>query len=299
MKRNYYIAFFFFVAAFASCKDNELFEQEMYKNEVALISSDYHNTFEEIVPLTGEEVIGYIAASAGGTHAPSKDLIIELTEDQEPLDLYNWALFDADETLYAKLLPKDKYEIESYTIRIPAGERTGRTPVKILPDGLSPDSTYFIALKASDASGIELNAKKKTILYQVVVQNDYASQADDVFYSMRGLGDGMVTAGNKKMFPLTQNSVRIVAGTENFEPNVDAINKTSIILQVNEDNSVTIKPYKDILINQLDNDPQYPNVFREETLFGRTYNVFLLSYAYTLNGVTKVMKEELRLEVTK
>ena len=33
---------------------------------------------------------------------------------------------------------------------------------------------------------------------------------------MTGLADGMATAGNKKMFPLTHNSVRVIAGTESF-----------------------------------------------------------------------------------
>ena len=42
---------------------------------------------------------------------------------------------------------------------------------------------------------------------------------------MTGLADGMATAGNKKMFPLTHNSVRVIAGTESFESNVDHINK--------------------------------------------------------------------------
>ena len=33
--------------ALSSCNDDALFEKEMYKNVVALISSDYYNTFEE------------------------------------------------------------------------------------------------------------------------------------------------------------------------------------------------------------------------------------------------------------
>ena len=69
---------------------------------------------------------------------------------------------------------------------------------------------------------------------------------------MTGLADGMATAGNKKMFPLTHNSVRVIAGTESFESNVDHINKTAIILQVEENNHVTIKPYKDIEVTQID-----------------------------------------------
>ena len=298
MKRKY-ITMLALATALTSCKDNEMFEKEMYKNEIALISSSYYNTFQEIVPLTGEEVTGYIAASAGGTHSPVKDMVIQLEEDDAQLDIYNRSLFDADEELYAKLLPKDKYEILDYKILIKAGERTGRTMVKLHPDGLSPDSTYFIELKASDVSGAEINSKKNSILYQVLIKNDYASQVENTFYSMTGLTNDRVTAGNKKLFPLTGNSVRVIAGTESFESKVEHINKTSIILEVGADNSITIKPYKDIMVTQLDGDARYPNVFKVEESFGRKFNVFLLSYEYVVNGTTQHMQEELRIEINR
>ena len=169
--------------------------------------------------------------------------------------------------------------------------------IRIRPEGLSPDSTYFVGLKATDISGVEINESKNTILYQILIKNDYATQGENVYYSMTGLADGMATAGNKKMFPLTHNRVRVIAGTESFESNVDHINKTAIILQVEENNHVTIKPYKDIEVTQIDGDSKYPNTFKVEESFGHTYNVFLLSYRYTKDGKSKVMQEELRLEI--
>lgn len=293
-----YIAMLALTTVFASCNDDAVFEKEMYKNEVALISSDYHNTFQEVVHLTGEEeIIGYIAASTGGTHAPDKNLVIRLEEDPEPLAAYNWSLYDADETLYAKLLPADKYEIADYHIQINAGERTGRTLIKLRPEGLSPDSSYFIGLRATDVSGVELNPKKSTMLYQVLLQNDYASQADNSVYTMTGLINDMVSAANKQLFPLTHNSVRMIAGNETFESTEESIAKKSIILEVDDDKKVKIKPYKDIQVVQLDNDPQYPNIFRVEEAFGRRTNVFLLKYEYTIGGVTNVMQERVELEI--
>lgn len=297
MKRRY-IAMMALVGMLSSCKDNELFEKEMYKNVVALISSSYHNTFQEVVPLTGGETLGYIAASVGGTHLPTSDLVIELAEDQEPLDTYNRSLFDLDEKLYAKLLPREKYKIEDYKIQIKAGERTGKTQVKLLVDGLSPDSTYFIALKASEVGAVEINEKKKTILYQIQIKNAYASQASDAFYTMAGSANDIVTAGNKKLYPLTKNSVRVVAGNESFENSEAAIAKTSMILEVGADNKVTIKPYKDLQIKQLEGDERYPNTYHLEESFGRKFHVFNLKYEYQVGETPIVMQEELRLEVT-
>ena len=279
MKRDF-ITILALMTALSSCNDDALFEKEMYKNVVALISSDYYNTFEEVVTLspTGEEATGYIAACTGGTHAPKQDMVIGLEEDLTSLEFYNRSLYDVDEACYAKFLSSDKYEIVDYKIQINAGERTGRTMIKIRPEGLSPDSTYFVGLKATDISGVEINESKNTILYQILIKNDYATQGENVYYSMTGLADGMATAGNKKMFPLTHN-------------------KTAIILQVEENNHVTIKPYKDIEVTQIDGDSKYPNTFKVEESFGHTYNVFLLSYRYTKDGKSKVMQEELRLEI--
>ena len=82
MKRDF-ITILALMRALSSCKDDALFEKEMYKNVVALISSDYYNTFEEVVTLspTGEEATGYIAACTGGTHAPKQNMVIGLEED--------------------------------------------------------------------------------------------------------------------------------------------------------------------------------------------------------------------------
>lgn len=194
-------------------------------------------------------------------------------------------------------MPEDKYEIVDYNIQINAGERTGKTMIKLRPQGLSPDSSYFIGLRATAVSGVELNPAKNTMLYQVLLKNDYASQADNSIYTMTGLANDMATAANKQLFPLTYNSVRMVAGNETFESTEAAIAKTSLILEVDEDNNVTIKPYGDLDVVQLNNDPHYPNTFMVEEAFGRRMNVFLLSYEYTIDGTTKVMKERVEMQV--
>lgn len=297
MKRKY-IAVLALATVLTSCKDNEVFEKEMYKNEVSLISSENHNVFQEIMHLTGDEIIGYVAASAGGTLAPDKDLIIGLEEDPEPLAEYNWSNFDAAEELYARLVPTDKYEILDDKIVIKAGERTGRTMIKLRPEGLSPDSTYFIGLKATDRSGVEINPKKSTMLYQVSLQNDYASQTKNSMYTMTGIKDDVIpVAANKQLFPLTHNRVRMIAGNELYESKVPQIEKTSLILEMDEFNHVTIKPYRDIKIVQLDNDPRYPNVFQVEESFGNKTNVFLLSYQYSLDGGVTYYKMKERVEM--
>lgn len=282
---------------FVSCNDKEIFEQEMYKSVVALISSSYHNNFDEILPLTGEEVTGYISASVGGLYPPEKDLTINLEEENTPFDRYNWSLYDADTKLYAKLLPKDKYEIPDYKMVIKAGERTGRISIKIRPDGLSPDSTYFISLQMVDDEAVEINTKKNNVLYKVLIYNQFASQATNSFYSMTGLQNGAITAASKRLFPLTKNSVRVIAGTESYASNETSIANTSMILEIDSDNKVIIRPYKNLNLIQIDGNTRYPNTFFVEEFYGRKFNVFLLNYKYTIGNTTVEMQEELRMEV--
>lgn len=298
MKKKYIFSFACLIF-FIGCNDDEIFEKEMHKNEIALISSTNHNIFQEVIHLTGEsEISAYIAASTGGTHAPDRDLVIGLEEDDQPLAAYNWSQFDADERLYAKLLPKDKYEILDYQITILAGERTGRTLINIRPEGLSPDSSYFVGLRATNISDADLNPKKTTLLYQVLIKNDYASQSENSLYTMTGSINGSATAANKQLFPLSYNRTRMIAGNETFQSTEESIAKSSIVLEVDENDNVLIKPYKDIQVRQLDGDPDFPNVFRVEEAYGRSINVFLLSYEYKIGDVTNVMKERVEMQIT-
>ena len=64
--------------------------------------------------------------------------------------------------------------------------------IKIRPEGLSPDSTYFVGLKATDISGVEINESKNTILYQILIKNDYATQGEKrlLFNDRSGRRDG-------------------------------------------------------------------------------------------------------------
>lgn len=280
-----------------SCNDDAIFDKEMYKHVVSLVSSQDYNIFKEIVPLTDSVTDGYIAASCGGTIATDKDITLNLSEDTDPLDFYNWSLFDADETQYAQLLPKSAYTIDNYQITIHKGTRSGKTEVKIDPTGLSPDSTYFIALKIDSSGDYELNDTKNTILYQVLLENAYASQDDQTLYQMTGLIDSVVTAGTIKMLPLSKTKVRIMAGTQAFQAKLDVIDAGAIVLDIQADGHVNITPYKDILVTPLDN-PDYPNTFRQETdKFGRTYNIFSLAYEYTIGTKTRQMYENLTLEL--
>jgi hypothetical protein len=286
--------------AITACDRDEVFEREQYKNVFALISES-DNVSRKFHKL-GEESTGYIAASLGGTNPTTKDIMINLVEDKSLINTYNKTNYDVDVTKYVLPLPEDKYDIESYQFTIPAGKISGRLPIRIRPDGLSPDSAYFIALRVESHSAYEVNPEKSFILYRVRSKNYWAQADGNTIYNMRaklrvqGSSSELEMPGTKVMHPITRNKVRIMAGNETYEPDINVFNKFAIVLEIGQDNKVTVSPYKNVEVTQVDGDTDFPNIFKIEDDGFKTYKTFLLRYNYKSGNSIYEMKEELRLE---
>ncbi len=281
-----------------ACNTNVIFEKELYKKVIALISSDNYNILEDAQELSGKENLTFIAVSCGGTDAAETDVRVTLIPDKAPLNAYNRGMFDADESLYAKTLPESKYDIDDYHIIIPKGERTGKLNIRIRPDGLSPDSVYFIPLSIGALSAYEVNPQKSNILYRVLIKNFYAEQKPSgyTYYTMNGFLNGAAAQATKPLQPISKNEVRMMAG--NLQPIADIAQyeKGAIILKILSDNKVEISAYKDLEVFQ-DDDPNYPNIFKIEIDdWGKKFKVFLLAYSYMDGGNLREMREELRLQ---
>jgi hypothetical protein len=295
-----------FLAGIVACDENKQYEAELYKKVFAIVSSDNYNVFEKEHDLDEAESTGYISVSIGGTNPTETDVNITLVEDVNLFNRYNRGTHDVAIDKYARLLPAKHYTIESYDMTIPAGKREARLPIKIRPEGLSPDSTYLISLKIKDYSHYEVNPDKADILYRVLIKNYYAVQkSPGTTYNMKGKLDDGTILGTKRMFPLTRNSVRIMAGNPTeaaaVPDNPDVVAKWSITLEIADNGHVTIKPFKNgrIQVEQLDDDdPEYPNKFYIEDDGFYTYKSFLLHYKYKVEGDNEEheVKEELRLE---
>jgi len=283
------------LAAFSACDEYGIFEREQYKNVFAILSDDGYNIFQVNYNLEKGSDIGYISAAVGGTVPTTEDINIELVEDPTLVDNYNQALYDVQLWEYARMLPKYMYKISSMSIRIPAGERTGRTAIEVTPEGLSPDSTYFIPLRVKSYSSGEINPSKNTILYQVRIKNRWAANGGTT-YSLRGMRNGANISGTQRLDPIGKNSVRVFAGTEAFSSDMEKIHANAIILSIADNGKVTIKPYRALDVKQIDDDPVYPNRYFVENDGFRTYRTFLLCYDYTLANTTYRMQQELRLQ---
>ncbi len=294
------IASIFMLISFAltSCNRDEVFEREQYKNVFALISAEDNvsNNFHEL----GVETIGYVAASLGGTKPTTKDIIINLVEDKSLIDKFNKSNFDVDATKYYRYLPTKYYDIDNYQFVIHANEISGKLPIRIRTEGLSPDSSYMIALRIESHSAYESNPDKNYILYRIRTQNNWAKSDGTTTYNLLAKrnesGTTVSLTGSKVMHPVSKNKVRIMAGDMIYEPNINVFNKSAIILEILENNKVQISSYKNLEITQIDGDVYYSNIYKIVNDGYKTYKVFLIRYNYVSEGKTYEMSEELKLE---
>jgi hypothetical protein len=292
-----------FLTGIASCNEDRIFEREQYKVVFALVSDDdTYNVFKVEHDLEESESVGYVTASCGGTNPTDKDINVTMVQDIEPFDKYNKGNFDVETEKFAQRLPAGNFDIDSYNFSIPAGSRDGRMAIRIRPAGLSPDSVYFIPLRVDSYSAYEINPAKSDILYQVGIKNRYAtatvtSQSTGTNYTLRGTRNGVNVMGVKQMHPVSGNSVRIVAGIEGFKSEADFINVNCIVLTIGENGKISISPFKTVEVEQIDDDPDYPNIFRINDDGYNAYKEFLLSYKYTIGTTTYTMKEELRIKL--
>jgi hypothetical protein len=294
---------FLFACSFFACNNNEVFEKEQYKNVFAIVSGT-DNVVTWVHDLRAPESQGYVAASLGGTNPSTKDINVTLVEDVSLIDNYNNVIYDVNTMKYIQPLPSSKYTIDNLSLTIPAGEVTASIPVKIRPAGLSPDSAYFIALKVDSYSAYEVNPDKDFILYRVQIKNWWSVTGGTV-YNQRGniiaagsTGNPVQVFGTKRLFPMTPTKVRLLAGTElNDASTAHVYDWYSMEMEIGNDNNITLKPYKDVVMTQINGDPDFPNkVFLEDDGF-KTYKTFLLYYSYKSSGGTIYnIKEELRLE---
>jgi hypothetical protein len=285
------------VAGIVACDESKQFEEELYKHVFAIISSDSCNIFEDEYDLEKVEASGFIAVSMGGTTLTDKDLRITLEIDSSLLDRFNSNTYENPKQ-YVRFVPSDKYTIESFDLTLPAGSRIARLPLNIRPEGLSPDSIYMIPLRVKAYSAYEINPDKSDVLYSVRIKNSYATlKPSGSIYTMTYHEGNVVSEGKKRLFPLTANSVRMMAGVMPYVADPDLISKGSVKLEIDGDGNVSINPVDPLWLSvtKLEGDDAYTNQF---FIDDNGYKTFRLYYEYKTedNPDPKTVREELKLE---
>jgi hypothetical protein len=264
MKKYIYILICILIAGLTACNEENYSEKENYKYVVYLLSKENYNVYSEVYALNdGNEVTGYFSVGCGGSLSNPEEIIVNLEPDTILLKNYNKSNFDIDVSKYARLLPASKYRIETNQVIFPAANKDHyvKVAVTVKPDGLSPDSTYFVPVAIKSVSRYEVNPEKYSLLFRVALQNYYAEQLTSTYYQLKGTvldpitGDAIGTLSSTKLArPLTKNSIRIYAGNEvqTASSTVADIKKYSVVLTVDANKKVQITPYGSIQVEQLD-----------------------------------------------
>jgi hypothetical protein len=265
---------------FAACEE-DLLNEEHYKPMIYMKSGD-NNIFSYPHEMNDAVSTGYMTIGSGGSMPLKNDVAVKIEMDEESLNLYNYRFFGDETDKYARLLPQERFVIPSYDIILKAGDAAATTffPIEIDVNGLSPDTTYMVPVRIQSASGYEMNEEKRFVLYRIELGNAYSSHTSRM-YKMRGTKhqEGGIKSNittNKTLVPLSRNQVRLFPENLTSSTSLQTIRDRAIVLVINDDQTVRLKPFKNIEIEPLD-----------ECTYDPEEKVFTINYRYRLPGETK------------
>lgn len=273
------------------------FNQEMGQKTVCIISNS-DLVYTGMHDLNQIESTGYISVNCGGSLHIDRDVEVVFEYAPDVLSEYNRIKYDIDESKYAKELSPQYYSISrlGVTLEANSSDTYSVMPIQVKPEGLSPDSIYFIPLRIKSSSAYSINPDKCQVLYQIQMKNLYARTDQATIYNASGKlqKEGEIereAAASQTFHPLTKNSFRIFAGIKGHEKNEEVINKNGIIVTVNEDNSLTMKPYNKNYIEVASLDSERPNYYGNYELSdvygGKKRQRFNFKYKYRFKGESK------------
>lgn len=304
---------------FSACTSYD-FGVEQYKNEINLLSNSSLMYDRQVASMKTAGDTIFIVAGVSGTLAPTQPFNVALVEYDSLFNLYNKSNFDIEVSRFAKKLPKNCYTIPQLQRQIPTGEFQTKFPIHLRNlDKLSPDTVYLLDYKIDPIKSSAYNRAKAEVLLRVYMENEFATTKTNTFYNYTSSyvtvdgGTPMRPTNANQMFPLGQDSVRMLAGNETFgdyKTALSKINNMSIRVVVGNKTSqnpearyVKIEPYRTIDVVQMPPFEIYDNTYLINIIStpdGRKtyYKEFRLHYKYRLtpSASYKEVKAILRME---
>ncbi|WP_106831598.1 BT_3044 domain-containing protein [Parabacteroides pacaensis] len=292
MKKIKIAVAFLCLVALVSCEGYGMFEDELYEKIVYVLAKEDNRVFSEVHSLDSAVTTGNVIVLVSGSNQITEPITIEFEFDPQALDEYNQKMFGVEEEKFLDPLSPSHYEIPSMTVTVDPSDIPARAylPIRIKPEGLSPDSTYFIPLKIKSASIDSIAGEYNDVMYRVYIKNQYADQQEQTLYSMRGerTDPGKTPYAimtNKTVLPISKNKIRTTVDQKAFESKMEVINTSCMVIEVKADNSLAITPFNSgyMEIEMVDKDGY--NQYKADS--AGNYR-FYLSYRYrTRSAVDK------------
>jgi len=238
-----------------SCEKN-LLDKEQYHN-VIYLKSDGNNIFSYTHMMNDSVSRGFLTVGSGGSMPLTADIVVTVELDTVRLNRYNFRNFGLDYAKYVQLVDSSLYVLPSRQIILKKGDPNMTTffPIEIDANTLSPDTVYMIPFRIVDADGVEVNPQKNFVFYKPELANGYSSPKSRS-YRMKGTrqtSDGLVSSMTitKNLLPLAHNRVRLFPDNLSPSTNLADIQNKAIVLIVEKDDQVRIKPFKNVMVEDL------------------------------------------------
>lgn len=244
-----------FLWSLAACS-NDVDFGEQYKKVIYLVNSKEKVYYAPHQP--EEASPGSISVYCGGSKAPGGDILVKCRLDEEVLATYNQNEFGDKTERYFLLVPSDRITIESTDVVIKKGEEYGCMNFKINTLGLPPDRVYVLPVTIESASGYEIDDKQSTIIYVVRVQNEYAGD----YSSTYKVGTASMNSRTKTAMAMTAKQILVPIGANSNEASYET---GFFLIQLEEDNSLTLLPYLQTVVEALPKAGKRTNYYDPET----------------------------------
>lgn len=272
----------FILMMLTACIANPM-DDEQYIKQVVLIGAS--EEYQEKKIKYGTEGEFFVAVYCAGTQPPEKDVTVTLEEAHKiNIDNFNYKNVLEGNKCY-EALPKDWYELPSYTGVIKAGERYVRIPIRINTSKISADDLYMIPLKIMDSYPYPINEQTDTVLLvKVKMINNYSGVYTTTGIEYPVKGDGTLDKENPLPFypsrtltAISENQVRLFHKlTEEKEANLE---KNGIIIDVDKaTNQVSVSAYKEDGGLSISN-ASGTYIFKQEN-YGVQNRIFKIEYDY-------------------
>lgn len=262
--------------ALTSCSVENPLDEEQYVKKVSIVGA-YNIIQTKKVNYSGDGSF-YTSVSIGGSLPPATDVNVTLgLADPGNLVAYNRKNVLPGEIKYQDL-PADWYKLDSWITTVKAGELYARVPITVDVSKIEADSLYVIPLEIKSVSAYEKVDADTVLLLNIKMINNYSGT-----YNYTGtvtkIVNGEPDLGSVSKVNATRTLTAIDAGTVRLYKNSDVqkmenLDASAYTMTINSDNSVTIKPWKDL------------NITEGSGTFDPEKNEFKIKYTTVENGTT-------------
>lgn len=252
--RKINVIFIVILFLFVSCS-NDVDYGEQYIKELYIVGSSQTlmYAFHEIDKASP----GNISVYCSGSELPGKDVIVNYKVDKEYLDRFNRNEYGNEEENYFQIVPEDKVTFKQEQIIVKKGKEYGLLNFTIDTEGLDFSKLYVIPLTLTDAPGYRISETQSSTLYVVGIVNQYQGTYRSTYLQENPDGTGTSGTAIKIIKALTSTQLLVpLANYSNRNGDLD-FSTQYYLLNLNADNTLTIKPYLQTVVEQNPDERSY------------------------------------------